>query len=101
MFRILNQDDYESTDYISTFTIANEKQVCKETEVNARTFERASMKQAASWLRWTAKMEGRLVELWQQNDCLFYVSSTNKEKNWGEIASVLNISGECRKLLAQ
>lgn len=100
MFRILNQDDYDF-DYASTFTIANEKQVCKETEVNARTSEKATIKQAALWLRWTTEMEEWLVELRQQNDCLFNVSSTNKEKSWGEIASVLNISGDCRKLLAQ
>lgn len=27
--------------------------------------KKASMKQAALWLHWTAEMEERLVELWQ------------------------------------
>ncbi|XP_016355152.1 uncharacterized protein LOC107698613 isoform X2 [Sinocyclocheilus anshuiensis] len=49
--------------------------------------------------RWTSEMEEQLVEMWQQHDCLFNVSSklyhnrSDKEKSWGEIASLLNVPG--------
>ncbi|XP_016373045.1 uncharacterized protein LOC107712335 [Sinocyclocheilus rhinocerous] len=56
--------------------------------------------------RWTSEMEEQLVEMWQQHDCLFNVSSklyhnrSDKEKSWGEIASVLNVPVEDVKMRA-
>ncbi|CAM4674260.1 unnamed protein product [Leuciscus chuanchicus] len=45
-------------------------------------------------------MEERMLEMWQQYECLFNVSSkeyhnrSDKEKSWGEIASDLNVPVE-------
>ncbi len=54
-----------------------------------------------------AEIEEQLDEMWQQHDWLFIVSSklyhdrSDKEKSWGEIASVLNVTlpGDYRKLI--
>ncbi|XP_076015487.1 uncharacterized protein LOC143007874 [Genypterus blacodes] len=46
-------------------------------------------------VKWTLEMEGKLVELWQENECLFDVSSKEfhireeKEKRWAAIAAAL------------
>lgn len=52
-----------------------------------RSFETATMKQAAVQVRREAEMEQRIVEVWQQHDCLYNVSSTTvrTEKSWGKM----------------
>lgn len=50
-------------------------------------------------VKWTLEMEGKLVELWQENECLFDVSSKEfhireeKEKRWAAIAAALGRPG--------
>lgn len=56
--------------------------------------------QQSSRVRWTAELEDILVDLWQDHECLYNVSSKNdhnhydKDKSWGEIAAVLSIPVE-------
>lgn len=59
----------------------------------------ATVKQAAVQVCWTVGMEKQLVEVWQQYVKKTYHNHTDKEKIWGEITSVWNAAGECRKVL--
>ena len=49
---------------------------------------------------WTPAMEERLVQLWQEHQCLFNISCKNyhnrlaKEKSWNAIAQALGHQGE-------
>ncbi|TDH13772.1 hypothetical protein EPR50_G00036380 [Perca flavescens] len=58
-----------------------------------------SAKAAVVRVRWTTELEERIVEMWQQHECLFNVSSKqyhnrdDKEKSWGEIAADFDLPG--------
>ncbi|XP_041850012.1 olfactory marker protein a isoform X1 [Melanotaenia boesemani] len=51
-------------------------------------------------VRWTSEMENKLVELWEERECLFNVSAksyhsrNDKDKSWQEIASAMQLSVE-------
>lgn len=55
---------------------------------------------------WSVEKEDKFIELWQQHDCLYNVSSDRfydrmeKEKKWCQIAAALNVSVEDVKIRA-
>ena len=53
-------------------------------------------------VRWTREMEGCLVAMWEQRECLYNVASNDytnrvmKESALGEIARAVGVAGELK-----
>lgn len=52
-----------------------QRQVYKETELNKKTFEMATAKETPKETSWTAEMEDRLVNIWQEHNCQYNMTS--------------------------